>query len=47
MRYEKGKMGRWGTVSNQKDSKTRQSEFKKLLEELPEDTLLSVYDCHI
>ena len=47
MRYEKGEMGRWGTVSNQKDSKTRQSEFKKLLEEVPEDTLLSVYDCHI
>ena len=47
VRYEEGKMGRRWAVSDRKSPKDRSSEFKKLLEELPEDTLLSVYDCHI
>lgn len=47
VRYQEGEMGRRWAVSDRKSPKDRASEFKKLLEELPEDTLLSVYDCHI
>jgi len=45
--YEKGEMGWWGCVSNEKNPDDWNEEFDKLLNELPEDTLLSVYDCHI
>lgn len=45
--YEKGKMGWWGMVHNEKDVDKWSEEFNKLLSELPDDTLLSVYDCHI
>lgn len=45
--YEKGKMGWWACVSNEKDPDEWNSQFDKLINELPEDTLLSVYDCHI
>lgn len=45
--YEKGEMGWWGVVSNERDFVEWQDQFNKLLEELPDDTLLSVYDCHI
>lgn len=45
--YERGGMGWWGVVSNEKDVKEWQSEFDKLLKSLPDDTLLSIYDCHI
>ncbi len=45
--YEKGEMGWWGCVSEEKAVEEWASEFDKLLAELPEDTLLSVYDCHI
>lgn len=43
--YEKGEMGWWACVSNEKDNWS--SEFAKLLDEIPDDTLVSVYDCHI
>lgn len=43
--YERGQMGWWGVVSNEKDG--WDYEFKKLFDSLPDDTLLSVYDCHI
>jgi hypothetical protein len=43
--YEKGKMGWWACVSDEK--KNWSEEFAKLLDEIPDDTLLSVYDCHI
>lgn len=45
--YEKGEMGWWGMVSDEKDIDEWNSQYTKLLSELPEDTLLSVYDCHI
>lgn len=43
--YERGKMGWWGVVSNEDDEWT--TRFEELLTDVPEDTLLSVYDCHI
>lgn len=45
--YEKGKMGWWACVSNEKDQKDWNKEFTALVSDLPEDTLLSIYDCHI
>jgi hypothetical protein len=45
--YEKGEMGWWGCISDEKDPDEWNEQFTKLLEEQPEDTLLSVFDCHI
>ena len=45
--YERGEMGWWGVVLNEKHGNEWVDEFVKLIEGLPEDTLLSVYDCHI
>lgn len=45
--YQRGEMGWWGVVSNEKDKNEWENQFYELLESLPEDTLLSVYDCHI
>jgi hypothetical protein len=45
--YEKGKMGWWGTVSNKKEDSQWETEFAKLIADLPDTTLLSLYDCHI
>ena len=45
--YEKGEMGWFAIVTNGKDENQWAEEFKKLINELPDDTLLSVYDCHI
>jgi hypothetical protein len=45
--YERGSMGWWGCVSDEKDQGAWIEEFGKLVEGLPDDTLLSVYDCHI
>lgn len=44
---EKGEMGWWGVTTNEKDCGTWFSMFKKVLDGLPDDTLLSLYDCHI
>lgn len=41
--YEKGKMG-W---SNAKEEDVWLLEFNKLFDSIPDDTLVSVYDCHI
>jgi hypothetical protein len=43
--YAKGEMGWWAAVSDEKDN--WQEEFTKLIASLPEDTLLTVVDCHI
>jgi hypothetical protein len=43
--YEKGEMGWWACVTNEKSNWSE--EFAKLLDEIPDDALLSVYDCHI
>lgn len=45
--YERGSMGWFGFVADEKDSGTWIEEFGKLVSSLPDDTLLSVYDCHI
>lgn len=45
--YERGEMGWWACVSNEKDRDEWNREFSKLLDSVPDDTLLSVYDCHI
>lgn len=45
--YKKGEVGWWGVVHNEKDEDVWNKEFKKLIDEISEDTLLSVYDCHI
>lgn len=45
--YERGEMGWWAMVSNEKSEDEWEAEFKKLLDGLPDDTLISIYDCHI
>jgi len=45
--YEKGNMGWWGMVSDEKGPGVWVEEFNKLIDGLPDDTLLSLYDCHI
>lgn len=45
--YERGEMGWWGMVANEKEKDAWVDEFYKLVMDLPDDTLLSVYDVHI
>lgn len=45
--YERGKMGWWGCVSDEKDKDSWNAEFSKLLDETPDDIRLTVVDCHI
>lgn len=45
--YEKGKMGWWGAVHDEKDEELWENELKKLVQGLPDDTLISIFDCHI
>lgn len=45
--YEKGKMGWWACVSDEKEERVWGKEFAKLLSDLSGDTLLTVIDCHI
>lgn len=45
--YESGKMGWFGIVIDGKDDDVWETEQKKLIEELPDNTLISIYDCHI
>ncbi len=45
--YESGEMGWWGMVSDKKADEEWEAEWRKLIEDLPDDTLLSVYDVHI
>jgi len=45
--YERGEMGWWGVCLSEKEDDLWVSEFNKLLKEASDDTLLSVYDCHI
>ncbi|MEN6549930.1 MAG: hypothetical protein ABFE07_28135 [Armatimonadia bacterium] len=45
--YEQGRMGWWGAVLDEKDEGRWEEEYQKLIRDLPGDTLLSVYDCHI
>ena len=45
--YEKGQMGWWGLVSNEKEEQKWNEEWYRLVMSLPEDTLLTIVDCHI
>lgn len=45
--YERGSMGWWGIVSDEKPQDEWQEQFDKLLSSLPDDTQLTVVDCHI
>ena len=45
--FEKGSMGWWGCVHDEKDQDQWNREFAKLLDSVGSETLLSVYDCHI
>jgi hypothetical protein len=45
--FERGEMGWFGITHNEKDDFEWGKEFSKLIDNLPEDTLLSLYDCHI
>ena len=44
---EKGEMGWFGMSSNEMDDNEWARQFNAVLDELPEDTLLTVVDCHI
>jgi hypothetical protein len=43
----KGDMGWWGMSSNDEDQNVWNGKMVKLLEELPDDTLITIMDCHI
>lgn len=45
--YERGEMGWFGFVSDEKAPSTWNSEFMKLFNELPDDAIVTVVDCHI
>lgn len=45
--HERGRMGWWACVSDEKDEGDWNREFNALLDSLPDDTTLSVVDCHI
>lgn len=45
--YERGEMGWWATVSNEKGPGKWEDEFASRLAQLPDDTVLTVVDCHI
>jgi hypothetical protein len=45
--YERGRMGWWGTVFDEKDENEWTRQFTELFDSLPDDTLLTVVDCHI
>lgn len=45
--YERGKMGWWAMVSDAMAEEEWDKQVSELLDSLPDDTLLSIYDCHI
>lgn len=45
--YERGSMGWWGCVSDEKDKDTWEREYTELFNSLPDNTLVTVVDCHI
>ncbi len=45
--FEKGQMGWWGLVHDEMEQDVWHNQFELMLHTLPDDTLLSVYDCHI
>jgi len=45
--YERGSMGWWGVVSNEQDRDTWAEQVASMIDALPEDTLITLVDCHI
>lgn len=45
--YQRGEMGWWGSVSDEKDMNTWYREFSALMDTVPDDALLTMVDCHI
>lgn len=45
--HERGSMGWWGVVHDEKDGAEWARQYDKLLEELDPDSVLAVVDCHI
>lgn len=45
--YERGEMGWWGCAHNEKDRDEWNNQFSSLFDSLPDDTLLTIVDCHI
>jgi hypothetical protein len=45
--YERGQMGWWACVSNEKEDSAWECEFEELIKGLSPDTLLTIVDCHI
>lgn len=45
--YERGKMGWWACVSDEKETDVWNAEFATMFNSLPDDTIISVVDCHI
>jgi hypothetical protein len=45
--HERGDMGWWGMVSNEKDQGEWDAEVQRLYDDLPDDTILTLVDCHI
>jgi len=45
--HENGKMGWFGAVTDEKAKDEWDNEIENLLEDVSEDTLISIYDCHI
>lgn len=45
--FERGNMGWWGIVSNEKNPQDWATAFSAMFNALPDDTLLTIVDCHI
>lgn len=45
--HDRGSMGWWRIVSDEKDQDQWSEEFQKMYDELPDDTMLTLVDCHI
>jgi len=45
--YARGEMGWWGAVSNPKEGDEWEKQIKQLLSEIPDETLITIVDCHI
>lgn len=45
--YERGSMGWWGMVTDEKDSKEWENHLKELLSSIPDDRWITMVDCHI
>lgn len=45
--YEKGEMGWWAMVRNEKANEDWNGEFKKILDSISDEELLTIVDCHI